>query len=87
MMDYASIARKYGYTQLFECSGSVNKDFVAKLDKFFLNGCNFCKCDSTFGDNRRILEYLDYSQTVIDNRPNGSDDIKKFDMELSTWNK
>lgn len=88
MMDYSSLARRYGYTQLFECSGSVNKDFVDKLDKFFLNGGAFFNhCDSTFGDNRRIIEFLNYSKTVLDGSPSGSEDIQKFDMELATWNK
>lgn len=86
MMDYESLARKYGYTRLFECD-KVNQDFVSKLDNFFLNGGEFCNKFSTFGDNKRILEYLEYADSIDNQSAKNSEEIKKFDRELATWNK
>lgn len=88
MMDYDKLSRRYGYTQLFSCSGSVNKDFVAILDSFLLNGGKLCNnCGSSFGDNQRIIEFLEYAETIENGVPSGSSDIVKFDRELATWNK
>lgn len=86
MIGYEDLARKYGYTSLFECD-KVNKDFVSKLDNFFLNGGNFCKKFSTFGDNKRIIEYLKYADSIDDENAKNSEEIKRFDRELATWNK
>lgn len=86
MIGYKELSSKYGYTPLFECN-KVNVDFVKKLDDFFLNGGSFCSKSSTFGDNKRIIEYLKYADSIDDENAKNSDDIKKFDRELATWNK
>lgn len=88
MMDYDKLARKYGYTSLFTKCGSINKDFVAILDSFLLNNGKICKpCNVSFGDNRRIIEFLEYADSIDTETPKASDEIKKFDRELATWNK
>lgn len=85
MLGYNQIASKYGYIKLFDCSGAINKDFVAKLDKFFLGKLKHC--EATFGDNRKIIEFLEYAETVENGNPKGSLEMQNFDRELATWNK
>lgn len=53
-------------------------DFVSALDSFLL-GENRC---IALGDKRKIIDFLEYAESG-----NGSEEIKKFDRELATWNK
>lgn len=78
MRDLRSLKNKYGYQSLFDCNGSLNMDFVSALDSFLL-GENRC---IALGDKRKIIDFLEYAESG-----NGSEEIKKFDRELATWNK
>ena len=62
MLGYNQIASRYGYVNLFSCSGAINQSFVAILDKFLLGDLK--PCEATFGDNRKIIEFLEYAQIV-----------------------
>lgn len=78
MRDLESLKNRHGYQSLFNCNGSLNLGFVGALDSFLL-GKDHCLA---LGDKRKILEYLEYADSG-----NGSEEIKKFDRELATWNK
>lgn len=78
MRDLESLKNRHGYQSLFKSDGSLNMALVYALDSFLL-GKDHCLA---LGDKRRILEYLEYAESG-----NGSEEIKKFDRELATWNK
>lgn len=78
MRDLEGLKNKHGYQSLFKSDGSLNLGVVSALDSFLL-GIHHC---IALGDKRRIIEFLEYAESG-----NGSEEIKRFDRELATWNK
>lgn len=85
MQDLADIKKFFGYQDYFTPSG-VNQDLAETLDNFLLKKID--QNNIKYGDWLKIIEYLEYSKSVLNNETwNGDASVRQFDKDLRKWKK
>lgn len=85
MQDLADIKKFFGYQDYFTPSG-VNQDLAETLDNFLLKKID--QNNIKYGDWLKIIEYLEYSKSVLNNEAwSGDASVRQFDKDLRKWKK
>lgn len=85
MQNLADIKSFFGYQDYYSCEG-LDKNFVEVLDDFLLKKIE--QKNIKYGDWLKIIEYLEYSKSVLNNEAwSGDASVRQFDKDLRKWKK